>query len=147
MSLREAHNWTQQAYIKASNTDQLTYSAGVSLSGDTLAVGASQESSSAKGIGGRPDEQYCHTKAARLHAFTRNGTIWTQQAYLKAVTRCSASLRAIGVLFPRHLAVGARGESVTPPASATRQISAYQAGSLCVHAGGDLDPAKPMSGR
>ena len=51
--VRSGTTWTQQAYLKASNTgvsDQFGYS--VSLSGDTLAVGAFSEDSAATGVNG-----------------------------------------------------------------------------------------------
>jgi hypothetical protein len=45
--------WTQVAYVKATNTDQLDHFGGsVALYGTTLAVGAADEDSNAKGIGG-----------------------------------------------------------------------------------------------
>ena len=45
--------WTQVAYVKATNTDQLDHFGGsVALYGTTLAVGARDEDSKAKGIGG-----------------------------------------------------------------------------------------------
>ena len=51
---RSGTNWTQQAYVKASNTGEDDFFGNdVSLSsdGNTLAVSASHEESSAKGIG------------------------------------------------------------------------------------------------
>jgi hypothetical protein len=52
---RRNSTWQQQAYVKASNTDAEDYFGGtVSLStdGNTLVVGASHETSSARGING-----------------------------------------------------------------------------------------------
>jgi hypothetical protein len=76
--------WTQQAYIKASNTGQTdTFGISVCLSGDILAVGAPNEASVAKGIGGdQADNSGVGAGAAYL--FTRTGTTWTQQAYIKS---------------------------------------------------------------
>ena len=49
--------WTQQAYIKASNTDENDlFGYSVALSGDTLAVGATWEASNATGVNA-PDGQ------------------------------------------------------------------------------------------
>ncbi len=43
--------WSQQAYLKASNTDSDdNFGYSVALAGDTLAVGADQEASKATGI-------------------------------------------------------------------------------------------------
>jgi len=50
---RSAGVWTQQAYVKASNTGLYDYFGwSVAVSGDTLAVGAIHESSSATGVNG-----------------------------------------------------------------------------------------------
>ena len=51
---RSDTTWTQQAYVKASNTgacDQFGFSLSLSSDGNTLAVGASREGSNATGIG------------------------------------------------------------------------------------------------
>jgi hypothetical protein len=52
--IRSGATWSQQAYIKASNTEFNNGFASVSLSadGDTLVVGASIEDSNATGVGG-----------------------------------------------------------------------------------------------
>jgi len=79
-----ASDFAQQAYIKASNTgsgDQFGNS--VVLSGDTLAVGAYREDSSATGIDGDESDDSL-TDAGAVYVFIRNGTVWSQQAYIKA---------------------------------------------------------------
>jgi len=81
---RSGSTWTQQAYIKASNTNADDWFGGhVSLSGDTLAVGAYGEASSSTGINGNQTDNSALNSGA-VYVFTRNGTIWTQQAYIKA---------------------------------------------------------------
>src|SRR5215217_4009389 len=48
---RTGDTWSQQAYLKASNTQAGDeFGASVSLSGDTLVVGAPQEASCARGV-------------------------------------------------------------------------------------------------
>jgi hypothetical protein len=80
--------WTQQAYVKASNPeadDNFGYS--VALYGDVLAVGATQEDSSATGIQqGSPSEPNNNDiqNSGAVYMFNRSGTTWTQQAYIKA---------------------------------------------------------------
>jgi len=76
--------WTQQAYIKASNSDaEDSFGAAVAIDGDTLVVGATGEDSSATGVGG--DESDNSTSASgAVYVFVRSGSVWTQQAYLKA---------------------------------------------------------------
>ena len=52
---RSDGTWTQQAYVKASNADagdRFGYSVALAADGNTLAVGAYEESSSATGING-----------------------------------------------------------------------------------------------
>jgi hypothetical protein len=81
---RSGANWTQQAYIKASNTeanDEFGYS--VALSGDTLVVGADLEDSGATGVNGNQADNSAEYSGA-AYVFTRSGTTWSQQAYLKA---------------------------------------------------------------
>lgn len=79
-------DWSQQAYVKASNTP---YSAhfGQSLSlsddGNTLAVGAIYDYSNATGING-DQENYSASKSGAAYVFSRTGIAWSQQAYIKA---------------------------------------------------------------
>jgi len=82
--VRTEAGWTQQAYLKASNTDAADrFGDHVALSGDTLLVGAAYESSAATGVGGdQADNSASHAGAA--YVFTRTAGVWTQQAYLKA---------------------------------------------------------------
>ena len=82
---RSGSTWSQQAYIKASNTGAYDYFARVALSGDgnTLAVGAYNEDSSATGINGDETDNGADGAGA-VYVFTRSGTVWAQQAYIKA---------------------------------------------------------------
>ena len=51
--VRSGSTWTQQAYLKASNTDANDFFGySVALSGDTLAVGAYREDSAATVVNG-----------------------------------------------------------------------------------------------
>jgi len=82
---RTATNWSQQAYVKASNTDTndlFGYSVGLSADGNTLAASSYDEDSSAREINGVQDRGRRGTGA--IYVFTRAGTTWMQQAYLKA---------------------------------------------------------------
>ncbi|HEU4727627.1 MAG TPA: DUF4215 domain-containing protein, partial [Kofleriaceae bacterium] len=72
-------------YVKASNTGQADIfgtSIALSADGSTLAVGA-EESSAATGIDGDEADDSA-TAAGAVYVFTRSGTTWVQQAYLKA---------------------------------------------------------------
>ena len=84
---RNGSLWEQQAYIKASNPDPFdTFGESVSLSadGNTLAVGASGESSSATGTNNGDQTDNSLTSAGAVFVFSRNGSLWEQQAFIKA---------------------------------------------------------------
>ena len=81
---RSGSVWTQQAYLKASNTGAGDgFGNAVAVSGGTVAVGAYLEDSSATGVGGNQADNSA-TNSGATYVFTRSGTTWTQQAYLKA---------------------------------------------------------------
>ncbi|HEX7480723.1 MAG TPA: hypothetical protein VF331_23180 [Polyangiales bacterium] len=83
--VRSAGSWQQQAYLKASNTHvHDRFGSSVSISGDTIVVGAPFEISAGKGVDGdqTPNPNYVRTGAA--YVFVRSGGTWKQQAYLKA---------------------------------------------------------------
>jgi hypothetical protein len=78
--------WSQQAYVKGSNTEAIDcfgMSVALSADGNTLAVGASGESSNAAGVGGNQSDNSASNSGA-VYLFTRGGSAWSQQAYLKA---------------------------------------------------------------
>ena len=76
--------WSQQAYIKSSNSDVLDRIEGVALDGDTLAIGAVGEASTATGINGDQSDNSAAQSGA-VYVFTRDANgVWIQQAYTKA---------------------------------------------------------------
>ncbi|MCZ7553518.1 MAG: FG-GAP repeat protein [Anaerolineales bacterium] len=76
--------WSQQAYLKASNTDASDgFGYSVAISGDTLVVGAPGEDSSATGVNGNGGDNSA-ASAGAAYVFGRSGGVWSQQAYLKA---------------------------------------------------------------
>ena len=83
---RVGEAWSQQAYIKASNTDPADdFGAAVALSanGNVLAVGAMGEASSGQGVGANQTMNNA-PNAGAVYVFTRAGTTWTQQEYIKS---------------------------------------------------------------
>jgi cysteine-rich repeat protein len=136
---RRGATWSQQAYIKASNTDAFDgFGGSVALSADgsTLAVGASAEDSVATGIGGNQADNSAFAAGA-VYVFTRSGTTWSQQAYIKASNTgagdnfgSSVALSADG----STLAVGANGESSAATGIGSNQLdnSARAAGAVYV---------------
>ena len=89
--VRAGDAWTQQAYVKASDTmANAGFGTAVSLSADgsTLAVGASGAS--------------VPEPTGRVYIFRRTGTTWTQEAELHGAT-------SIGDAFGRRLSLSADG--------------------------------------
>ncbi len=83
-SLLQATLPAQQAYFKASNTEQDDlFGIAVVVSGNTVAVGAYGEDSSATGVNGNQADNSAINSGA-VYVFTRSGLTWTQQAYVKA---------------------------------------------------------------
>jgi hypothetical protein len=113
----EAGIWTQQAYIKASNTDEDdTFGKSVALSddGNTLAVGAPWEDSGATGIdGNQADNSASDAGAVYLYARDQMGG-WTQTAYVKASNAGEYDMFGVSLALSDDgstLAVGAPGEA------------------------------------
>ncbi|MFZ5819187.1 MAG: S-layer homology domain-containing protein [Chloroflexota bacterium] len=81
---RSGGAWSQQAYLKASNTDfNDLFGDSVSISDNTIVVGAWHEDSNATGVNGNQADNSASNSGA-AYVFTRSGTTWSQQAYLKA---------------------------------------------------------------
>ena len=114
---RTGTTWSQQAYIKASNTgnaavgdgfaegDQFGYSIALSSDGNTLAVGAIGEDSNATGINGDQADNSANQSGA-AYVFTRTGSTWSQQAYIKS------SMTRPNVLFGYSIGLSANGDTL-----------------------------------
>ncbi|MFM9958763.1 MAG: GC-type dockerin domain-anchored protein [Phycisphaerales bacterium] len=78
--------WSQQAYLKASNTGaDDDFGLSVAISGDTIVVGAPYEDSNAVGVNGNQSNNSAPgSGAAYVFVRTPGGAAWSQQAYLKA---------------------------------------------------------------
>lgn len=62
---REQGNWSQQAFVKASNTEATdSFGISVAFDGNTLAAGASGEDSCATGINGNQTNNDCFDAGA-----------------------------------------------------------------------------------
>ena len=132
---RTGAEWSQQAYVKASNPGARDYfgsSVTLSADGSTLAVGASSEDSAATGVDGDQAGDAAMDSGA-VYVFQRSATRWGQSAYLKSSNAgsgdafgTSATLSADG----STLAVGAVGES-----SATAGVGGNQGDDSAVGSG------------
>ena len=132
--VRRGTAWTQQAYIKASNTgeagtadtfgegDQFGFSLALSGDGNTLAAGALTEDGGSAGINGNQADNAA-TSAGAVYVFARAGTSWTQQAYVKPANPDAGDLFGYAVALSADgstMAVGSfdedgTGHGINPP--------------------------------
>ena len=127
--------WSQQAFLKASNTGfNDWFGARVAVSGDgsVAAVAAPFEDADGPGIDA-PQDDNTASEAGAVYLFTRTGTTWRQQAYIKGTNTeafdefgSAVALDAAG----RTLVVTARGED-----SAARGVDDRQDDNSAAEAG------------
>ena len=138
--IRTGPTWTQQAYVKASNTgsgDSFGGSVALSADGNALMVGAINEDGSATGIGGTSNEAALGAGAA--YAYTRSGTVWTPLSYVKAsntgagdgfgasvALSSNGSTRAIGARFEDSNATGIGGNQGSNTAADAGAVYVFQ---------------------
>ena len=134
--VRSGDTWVQQAYVKASNTgltDLFGCVVALSADGNTLVVGAYQEDSPAVGINGAQGDTMLSGDSGAVYVFTRTGTMWSQQAYIKASNTDG------GDQFSRALALSADGNTLA--------VGAYLESSSAAGIGGNqLDNSASKSG-
>lgn len=125
--VRSGMGWTQQAYLKASNSAFNDYFGNsLTLEGDTLVVGAIGEDSAATGVNGDQTSNAALESGA-VYIFTRSGTTWSQQAYVKASNTGAGDAFSYALdLSGDTLVVGAYGE-----ASIASGVNGDQADNSC----------------
>ena len=132
---RDDGDWSQQSYIKASNSeagDQ--FGAGLSLAadGNTLAVGAPFENSGAAGVDGDHGDNSV-SAAGAVYVFARQSNIWSQRTYLKA------NNPEVGDFFGSSVDLSADGSTLA--------VSSYWEGSGSIGIDGvDFDSSAPRAG-
>ena len=131
--IRTGSTWAQQAYLKASNTDSGDgFGEAVAIFGDTVVIGSSDEDSNATGVNGDQTSNGSPNSGA-VYVFTRTGTSWSQQAYLKASnTDSSDSLGRSIAISGDTLVVGASGESSAGAGAGQGNNGARDAGAAYV---------------
>ncbi|HEY1811441.1 MAG TPA: hypothetical protein VGG74_03740 [Kofleriaceae bacterium] len=113
---RSGTTWTQSAYLKSSNdeaNDFFGQSVAISADGTTIAIGAIGEASDATGIAGDQTDNSV-PGAGAVYVFTRDGSSWTQSAYLKPAVDVANGLFGIAVALSSDgttLAVGEKSDN------------------------------------
>jgi len=134
--VRSGGTWSQQAYVKASNTAAgAWFGDTVALGGDgnRLVVTAAAERGGSSGVDGDQTDQSMNGAGA-AYVFDRDGGgTWTQRAYLKASNPDELDL------FGTHAAISEDGSTIA--------VSAWAEDSAATGIGGDqADDAIPFAG-
>ena len=130
-------SWAAQAYLKAPNAGPGDFfGRAVSISGDSIVVGAYEEDSSQTTItnGATASNDNSAYEAGAVYVFLRTCTAWAAQAYLKAPNAGSGDYFGIAVLISGDsIVMGAEGEdssqtTITNGDTASNDNLAYAAG-------------------
>ncbi|MDX1460589.1 MAG: hypothetical protein R3348_05980, partial [Xanthomonadales bacterium] len=116
--------WSQTDYLKASNTDPGDkFGTEVRISGDgnTIAVGAPGEASSALTIDGNETDNAVVGSGA-VYVFTRTTESWEQQAYLKS----EINTASVGYAIQNTLAISADGDTIAAGALHVQDVGTVQ---------------------
>lgn len=106
--VRTAETWQQQAYLKASNTDEFArfgWSVSLSSDGSTLAVGARSEASLLRRNDSATDSSDFYGRGA-VYVFTQNNELWQQETFIKAGTQAGNDF------FGEALSLSANGNTL-----------------------------------
>lgn len=136
---RSSGAWSQQAYIKPSNTQANAWfgsSLALSFDGSTLAVGAMAEASSGRGFSASQTDRSA-SNAGAAYLFARSGSTWTQSAYLKAPNTDA------GDFFGASIALSSDGTSMAVGATAENSLATGIQGN---QADNTARPAVPLQG-
>jgi predicted amidohydrolase YtcJ len=133
--VRNGGTWSQQAFLKPTNTGPNDWFGGrVALSGDgnVAAIGATNEDSGAKGINGRQNDESAD-EAGAVYLFTRGAATWEQRAYIKGANTEAYDEFGSSVALDRTgatLVASAKGED-----SGARVVNGNQANNAADEAG------------
>ncbi|MGI8603981.1 MAG: FG-GAP repeat protein [Verrucomicrobiales bacterium] len=109
--VRSGTTWTHQAYLNVSGR----VFSSVAISNQTILVGAPNDSSSATGVNGNQNNTGAAYSGGAF-IYVRSGTIWTQQAYLKASNTGSSDAFGTSVAMAGEtVVIGAPRETAAPP--------------------------------
>ncbi len=138
---RSSATWTQQAYVKASNTgagDKFGSSVALSADGSTLAVGAPYEDSSTIGINTMPADLNANVNAGAVYVYSLSGTTWSEKSYVKASNTKAGDLFGYSVALSTDgttMVVGANNEDsiATGIGGDQTDVSASNAGAVYLY--------------
>jgi hypothetical protein len=136
--VRSGSTWAQQSYLKAARAVAVGFGSSVSISGETIAVGAPLDSSSRTYItnGTTGSGNTSRASAGAAYAFTRSGTTWTQQAYIKPSNNATGNNFGSSVSISGNLfVVGAPFEDSSaqgPSSTASTDTSSADSGAAYV---------------
>ncbi|EQA35310.1 FG-GAP repeat protein [Leptospira inadai serovar Lyme str. 10] len=116
--VRSGTTWTHQAYLKASNASNSdSFGSSVAIKGNTVVVGSPSESSDTNSIIHGPNLGATNNAGSNngaVYVFERVGTIWKQDAYLKAPNSSNQQTFGTSVgIFGNLIVAGAPGETST----------------------------------
>jgi hypothetical protein len=133
--------WSQQAYVKASNTgadDFFGASVALSADGSALVVGALGEDSAATCVGGDQADGSADDAGA-AYVLARGGPAWSQQAYVKAsntdagdffgasvALSADGSILAVGAPREDSAATGVGGDPADDTASSAGAVYVFR---------------------
>ena len=138
---RTGSEWAQEAFVKADNAQSLDYfGTAVSVSRDTLAVGAPYEDSNQNTItnGNTASGNNSASSSGAVYVYRRGSSGWSQEAFLKASNAEAYDYFGYNVsLSFDTLAVTAYGESslqktITQGSSASADNSGFFSGAVFV---------------
>ena len=140
--VRSGNNWSQQAYLKATNAEANdAYGASAAISGDTIVIGATGESSNQTAItnGNSASNDNSASLAGAAYVYVRTGSTWEQQAYLKAANAQADNRYGFRVALDGDIiVVGAYQENsgataIINGSTASNDVSASHSGAAYVY--------------
>lgn len=139
---RTGTNWAQQAFLKASNSEEDDmFGYRVSISGDTIVVGSFFEGSNQTTItnGATSSSDNSNYASGAAYVYKRTGTSWAQEAYIKGVnSNASDSFGYEVSLYNDTIAIGAVGEdsvqtTITNATGASSDNSNIDSGAVYIY--------------
>ena len=113
----------QQAFIKASNAQSFNFfgsSVALSANGKTMVVGATGEASSGSGVNANQAQFDLRLNYGAAYIFSRNGTDWLQEAFLKSSTGSDT-----GGMFGFNVKISGDGNTVVVGTPRGRDNTGY----------------------